>query len=371
MITYKYRLYTTKKTHSIDTMLRECAYVWNHALALQRRYYKMFKKFIPYVRMAKHFTKTYERNLIHSQTLQEILERQDNAFQRFFKHLSKRPPKFRKSKDFTTLVFKGKGGYSLSGNIFKINRLNKTYKFSLSRPYEGNVKTLSVKRTPMGEYYIVIVTDANAKHYRKTHDGASVGVDFGLKTYMTLSTGERLTQPQYLKANLTELRKLSRNHSKKQKGSNNRKISRLALCKLHNKIVNQRRDYQWKLAHAMCREYDNIFLEDLVLTGMCRKWGRKMGDYAHGEFLQILQQVADKYGCNVVKVGKWFASSRLCTCGYKNDNLSLKDRSWVCPQCGAEHDRDVHAANNILGEGIHLLESRSKSTMASAIGCLR
>ena len=81
MITYKYRLYTTKKTHSIDTMLRECAYVWNHALALQRRYYKMFKKFIPYVRMAKHFTKTYERNLIHSQTLQEILEIQDNAFQ--------------------------------------------------------------------------------------------------------------------------------------------------------------------------------------------------------------------------------------------------------------------------------------------------
>ena len=223
----------------------------------------------------------------------------------------------------------------------------------------------------MGEYYIVIVTDANAKHYRKTHDGASVGVDFGLKTYMALSTGERLTQPQYLKANLTELRKLSRNHSKKQRGSNNRARARLALCKLHNKIVNQRRDYQWKLAHAMCREYDYIFLEDLVLTGMCRKWGRKMGDYAHGEFLQILQQVADKYGCNVVKVGKWFASSRLCTCGYKNDDLSLKDRSWVCPQCGAEHDRDVHAANNILGEGIRLLESRSKSTMASAIGCLR
>ena len=96
-----------------------------------------------------------------------------------------------------------------------------------------------------------------------------------------------------------------------------------------------------------------------------------MGDYAHGEFLQLLQQVADKYGCNVVKVGKWFASSRLCTCGYKNDDLSLKDRSWVCPQWGAEHDRDVHAANNILGEGIRLLESRNKSTIASAIGCLR
>lgn len=80
MITYKYRLYSTKKTRSIDAMLRECAYVWNHALALQRRYYKMFKKFIPYIRMAKHFSKTYERNLIHSQTLQEILERQIMLF---------------------------------------------------------------------------------------------------------------------------------------------------------------------------------------------------------------------------------------------------------------------------------------------------
>ena len=371
MITYKYRLYSTKKTRSIDTMLRECAYVWNHALALQRRYYKLFKKFIPYVRMAKHFAKRYNRNLIHSQTLQEILERQDAAFQRFFKHLSKRPPKFRRSEDFTTLVFKGKGGYCLKDNTFKINKLDKTYKFSRSRPYEGNVKTLSVKRTPMGEYYIVIVTDANAKPYRKTHDGASVGVDFGLKTYMTLSTGERLTQPQYLKTNLAELRRLSRSHSKKQRGSNNRERARLALVKLHNKIVNQRRDYQWKLAHCMCREYDNIFIEDLVLTGMCKRWGRKMGDYAHGEFLQILQQVAEKYGCNVVKVGKWFASSKLCTCGYKNNALSLKDRAWVCPQCGAKHDRDVHAANNILGEGIRLLESRSKSTMADAIGCLR
>ena len=371
MITYKYRLYKTKKTRSINAMLRECAYVWNRALALQRRYYKLYKKYIPYVRMAKHFTKRYNRNLIHSQTLQEILERQDAAFQRFFKHLSKRPPKFRRSEDFTTLVFKGKGGYCLKDNTFKINRLNKTYKFSLSRPYEGNVKTLSVKRTPMGEYYIIVVTDAVAAPYRKTHDGASVGVDFGLTTYMTLSTGERIAQPQYLKKNLSELRRLSRNHSKKQRGSNNRERARLALVKLHNKIVNQRRDYQWKLAHCMCREYDNIFIEDLVLTGMCKRWGRKMGDYAHGEFLSILEQVALKYGCNVKKVGKWFASSKLCTCGYKNDALSLKDRAWVCPQCGAKHDRDLHAANNILGEGIRLLESRSKTTMAVAIGQLR
>ena len=188
---------------------------------------------------------------------------------------------------------------------------------------------------------------------------------------MTLSTGERIAQPQYLKKSLSELRRLSRNHSKKQRGSNNRERARLALVRLHNKIVNQRRDYQWKLAHCMCREYDNIFIEDLVLTGMCKRWGRKMGDYAHGEFLSILEQVALKYGCNVIKVGKWFASSKLCTCGYKNDALSLKDRAWVCPQCGAKHDRDLHAANNILGEGIRLLESRSKSTMANAIGCLR
>ena len=371
MITYKYRLYKSKKTRSLDKMLRECAYVWNRALALQRRYYKLFKKYIPYVTMAKHFAKRYKRNLIHSQTLQEILERQDKAFQRFFKHLSKRPPKFRKGDEFTTLVFKGKGGYTLTDNLFKINKLGKTYKFTLSRPYKGDVKTLSVKRSPVGEYHIIIVTDATASPYRKTHNGASVGVDFGLTTYMTLSTGERILQPQYLKRSLSEMKRLSKNLSKKQRGSRHREQARLALAKLHGKIVNQRRDYQWKLAHSMCSEYDNIFIEDLVLTGMCKRWGRKMSDYAHGEFLSILQYVATKYGCNVVKVNRWFASSRLCTCGYKNESLTIKDRSWVCPRCGQQHERDLHAAKNILGEGIRLLESDGKSMMASAIGQLR
>ena len=361
MITYKYRLYTTKKTRIIDAMLRECAFVWNHALSLQKRYYRLYKKFIPYVRMAKHFTKSYKRNLIHSQTLQEILERQDTAYQRFFKHLSKRPPKFRKASDFTTFVFKGQGGYTLQENKFKINKLNKTFKFSLSRPYEGKVKTLSVKRSPLGEYYIIIVTDAVARPYGKTHNGASVGIDFGLKTYMTFSDGKCLAQPQYLKNNLSELRKLSMNHSKKQNGSNNKERARKQLCRLHKKIANQRRDYQWKLAHELCRKYDNIFIEDLVLSGMCKKWGKKINDYAHGEFILLLQYIAQKYGCNVVKVGRWFASSRLCPCGYKNDILTLKDREWVCPECGCVHDRDILAANNILGEGIRLLESNSKS----------
>ena len=94
---------------------------------------------------------------------------------------------------------------------------------------------------------------------------------------------------------------------------------------------------------------------------MTKLWGRKMNDLAHGSFVNILEQVAAKYGCIVHKIDKWFPSSKLCDCGYKNDNLSLNDRSWVCPQCGQIHDRDVHAAEMILRRGIYELTSDCKT----------
>ena len=126
-------------------------------------------------------------------------------------------------------------------------------------------------------------------------------------------------------------------------------------------MVNSRTDWQWKLAHEICRAYDNIFVEDLNLTGMCRRWGRKMHDLAHGRFVEILCRVADKYGCTVWRIDRFYPSSRMCECGYRNDMLSLSDREWVCPQCGTTHDRDLNAARNILRRGISELASANKS----------
>ena len=119
MISYKYNIYYSKKTKYLDKMLRECCFVWNHALSLQRRYHKLFGKYIPVNRMQKHFSKRIKRNLLHSQTTQEILQRLDSAYNRFFKKLAKRPPKFKRASCFNSFVFK-QGGFTLNGNCLTL-----------------------------------------------------------------------------------------------------------------------------------------------------------------------------------------------------------------------------------------------------------
>ena len=363
MISYKYKLYRTDKTKYLDKMLREACFVWNHALALQKRYYRLFKKYIPLGVMQHHQAMRIKRTLLGAQTVQEILERLDIAYKRFFEHLAERPPKFKRAKDFSSIVFK-QDGYSLNGNVLTVNKLGKRFKFSLSRPYAGKVKTLTVKRNHNGEFFIVMVFDQSHQSIGKSHDGASVGIDFGLKTYMTLSDGTEIKNPQFMKENLTELRRRSRNLSKCKKGSNNRERKRKELDRLVNDIVNRRSDFQWKLAHDLCRKYDRIFIEDLNLEGMNRRWGRKMHDLAHAEFVQKLEYVATKYGVIVHKIDRFYPSSKTCECGYINKELKLSDRQWVCPECGAIHKRDLLAANNILRQGIAELESVSKSKNA-------
>ena len=264
MISYKYKLYKNKNTKHVDNMLREACFVWNHALALQKKYYVIFGKYVSAVNMQKHFAKRIKRVYLHSQSVQEILQRLDKSYQRFFKHQSNRPPKFKKQKDFCSFCYK-QGGFVLDGNVFHINSIKKNFKFSLSRPYEGNVRQIRVKRSHLGEYYICIVTDATAKPYSKTHDGARIGVDFGLKTYMMFSNGEKITHPQFMKKDLNALRKASKKHSRCVKGSHNKEKSKLSLCRLYERIKNKRTDYQWKLAHELCRKYDTIFIEDLSL----------------------------------------------------------------------------------------------------------
>ena len=360
MITYKYKLYTSKRNRRLDGMLCEACFVWNHCLALQKRYYSLYGKYVNSNRMKTFFAKHYKMQRLHSQSVQEVIERLDLSYQRFFNHLSKRPPKFKRMDEMSSVVFK-QGGFKVKGNVFRINKIDKSFRFSLSRPLRGEVKRLSVKRSPLGDYYICVVTDAEAKRYGKTHDGASVGIDFGLKTYLTLSDGQRVENPQFLKRNLSDVRKASKHLSRCQKDSGHRKEVRKVLDRRYEKVVNSRTDWQWKLAHEVCRAYDNIFVEDLNLTGMCRRWGRKMHDLAHGRFVEILEAVAAKYGCTVHRIDRFYPSSRMCECGYRNDGLNLSDREWVCPQCGRHHDRDLNAARNILRRGIDELTSTNKS----------
>jgi len=364
MLTYEFRLYCSRHTKHLDAMLCEAAYVWNRALALQRRYYALTGKHISCSRMKAYFAKRNKRTLLHSQTVQEILERQETAYDCFFKRLAKRPPKFRKASRFRSFVFK-QGGFRLYGNEFIVNRIGRRYRFSYSRPVEGKPKQVRVLRTPLGEYRLYIVTDACASPCRKSHDGASVGFDFGLKVFLTGSDGTRVDCPLFLKQGLGELRRASRRLSRCVKHSNNWYRRKAELDRIHERIANRRDDWQWKLAHHLCRRYDTICIEDLDMRGMSRLWGRKVHDLAFGRFVEKLKHVASKYGVVVHEVNRFYASSKTCGhCGFVNKGLALRDRIWICPECGAVLDRDFNAACNICRRGIADLGSTCKTRVA-------
>lgn len=210
---------------------------------------------------------------------------------------------------------------------------------------------------------MIIVTDHNPiNSYRKTHDGASIGLDFGLKTYLTKSDGSKIDSPLFFKQYQNKIRKLNKRLSNAKKGSNNRRRRLFELQQTYRKINDLRSDFQWGLAHQLCKQYDYIFIEDLNIEGMKRLWGKKVSDLSHSSFIDKLMYVASKYGVTIHKIDKWYPSSKTCECGCINKGLSLRDRTWVCPSCGAVNDRDVLAARNILRKGISELESMGNSS---------
>lgn len=357
MIAYKYKLYRTPKTKHLDKMLEDASFVWNHAIALQKRYYLLFKKYIPRNTIVKHFAKRFKFQRLYSQSVQEILERLDTAYMRFFKRMTKRPPKFKRASEFMSVVYK-QGGYTLCGNCIVINKIKKRFKFSLSRNYEGyKIKRLVLKRNTLNEYFIVMILDEPIKKYGKSHNGASVGIDFGLKTFLTLSSGEEISSPLLLKQALPKLRYLTHRLSKCAKYSKNRNRQRVKLARCFDDITNKRNDFHWKLAHNLCRRYDRIFLEDLNMSAMAHLWGGKVNDQAFSSFVSILEYVAIKYDVTVHKINRYFPSSKTCECGFIYKELSLRERVWCCPKCGITNHRDLLASRNILRRGIYELKS--------------
>lgn len=171
----------------------------------------------------------------------------------------------------------------------------------------------------------------------------------GVKTFATLSDGTEIPNHRYLKQSLAKLKKLQRKHSKKARGSHNREKSRIKVARLHEKIVNQRLDFLHKVVHFLVTHYDTICLEDLNVKGMVKNHhlAQAISDVGMGMFNTLLEQKAEEYGVNILRIGRFEPSSKMCTCGYVNKDLTLAMREWICPECGTHHKRDLLAANNI------------------------
>ena len=366
MYNISFKAYKNKDLKKIHRMINTSAWIWNHIVLLQKRYYKLYGKYINVNKLQKHIAKLRNKNTrwkeLNSQTVQELCQRNDEAYKRFFKKLAKRPPKFKKAKDFNSFVLK-QAGWKIKDNVLTIGKTK--YKFSKSRDYE-NIKRISVKRNKLGEIFFVLCCDIKPINFERVGD-ATIGMDFGLKSYLTLSNGKEIKSPEFFKQNLKELKKANKEFSKKKKGSNNRKKSLKELQRLHINISNKRNDFEWKLAHELCKNNSFIAIEDLNIEAMKKLWGRKISDLSFSSFVLKLEQVALKYNTTVQKVDRYYASSKTCTCGVKNKELKLSDREWVCSNCGEIHNRDELASNNILTEGIRLYRTKHKTDIVSAV----
>ena len=234
----------------------------------------------------------------------------------------------------------------------KVTIMGREYKYCKSRPVEGTIKTLTVKRNVLGEFYLIVVTKQECNDVLP-RAGKAVGMDFGLKHFLNLDDVSVIDSPQWYKASLQELRAAHRTVSRCQKGSNNHKRAICNLERVYQRVSNRRRDWFFKLANQLVSEHAVICIEDLNLDGMKRLWGRKVSDLAFAEFVSILEWVASNAGTTIVKIDRWAPSSKAChVCGTVNTDLALKQRSWECDCCHTILDRDTNAAINIKRMGL-------------------
>ena len=299
---------------------------------------------------------------MNSQSVQEICERVDTAYIRFFKKLAKRPPKFKKPKYFKSFVLKV-SGWSLSENKLTINKVG-TFKFSKSRYYE-NIRRATVKRDKLGDIYLIVTCKMDPVKYKREGE-SSVGIDFGLKTFLTCSDETEIESPLFFKKYQKEVKRANRKLSTKKKGSKNSKKANKHLAKVYKDIFNKRNDFHWKLAHKLCKQNKFIAIEDLNINAMKMIWGKKISDLSFSSFVVILEQVSLKYGTVIQKIGRFYHSSKLCSCGTINKELKLSDRTWTCQSCNLTHKRDLLASQNILSEGIRLYRTKHKTSFLEA-----
>jgi putative transposase len=217
---------------------------------------------------------------------------------------------------------------------------------------QGNMKTATISRTPTGKYYISIIVENDNGYPEKQEfsHATMIGVDVGNIIFASLSTGEKIDHPKFLKSSLRRLKCLQKRVSRKVIGSNNRRRAVKQLSKIHELISNQRHDFQHKVSKKLISENQAIAVETLNIKGIMsdHRRAQSTGDSAWYSFVLKLTYKAEWFGKTVLKINQWLPSSKTCNiCSYKHPNLTENIREWQCPECKTLHDRDINAAINI------------------------
>ena len=356
---YEHRLYPNKEQQILIAKHFGCnRFIYNWALALRKDLYESKGESISKYELNKKITELSKDEKyiwlkeVLTQSLQQSIQNLDTAFIKFFKEKTGFP-KFKSKKT-------NRHSYRIPQNVKIDFEKHKVYlpklkwvNIRIDRIFDGKIKSATVKQTPTGKYFVSILVDENIinKKQKEIDFETSVGIDLGIKDFAILSNGTKIGNPKFLRLKEKRLKVLQRRLSRKQKGSKNRNKARLKVALQHEKISNERKDFLHKLTTKLVKEsqFNTFCLETLGIQNMMKnhKLAKSIAEVSWHMFDTLLEYKAQKEGKNVVRIGRFEPSSKLCTCGYKNNNLTLADREWTCPICNTHHDRDILAANNI------------------------
>lgn len=368
--TYKYRIYPTEEQKVIFAKhFGCCRFVYNYFLNREKEFYLNNKEDIESKRIKGHNTafdnlkvltqlKKQEEfswlNDVGAHSLGLALKNLEIAYSNFFKKRA-RFPKFKKKTHYQSYNIDNLTLY-IKNEKLHIPKIKDGIKIVVHRPLEGKILNGTISKTADERYFISITVEKEIVQLpEKTK---KIGIDLGIKDFAVISDGSKIANPHFKKQEVNKLKKLQRASSRKSKDSHRREKCRIKIARLNASITNKKNDLLHKLSSKLINENQVICLEDLNVKGMVKnhRLAESISECSWYEFVRQLDYKAKWYGRTVVKIDRFFPSSKTCSnCGFIKESLNLSERTWTCPKCGITHDRDMNASKNILKQGLNSL----------------
>ena len=357
---YKYRFSPSDEQQRILAQTFGCCrYVYNWALRQRTDAYYQHGERLYYEGTAQRLVtlkkqeETIWLNEVSSVPLQQALRHLDKAFRNFFEGRADYPT-FKKKRHQQAATY-ASNAFTWNGHALTLAKMEDPLDIVWHRPLPDGCKpsSVTVTKDEAERYFVSILVEEDIKPLEVTPK--MVGLDLGLKSMVITSDGHTHGNPKFFAKDEKKLAKAQCRLAKKKKGSKNRAKARLKVARIHKKIVDRRRDSQHKLSTHIIRENQIVCVESLQVKNMVKNHclAKAISDVGWSEFVRQLEYKAVWYGRTLVKIDKWYPSSKRCfDCGHLLDSLTLDVRSWACPACGVVHDRDINAAKNILAAGL-------------------